>query len=153
VLIDPLVEDDATWRWIERRRPSLILLGVEYHRRSVDQVVARVGAKLWSSSSPPPAGIEAIAVEGMDGGETAFYPREHRALVFSDAVIGAGDGKLQVAPPSWASDRERYDRRFRASLAAIATRPIDLVLVSHGPSVLEGGGQALRAALEAPAWG
>jgi hypothetical protein len=153
VLIDPLLVDDAHWRWLDDHPSLVILQGVRYHARSAPELVERRGARMWARGTTPPAGVTAFAIDGMDGDETAFWIAEHRALVVADAVIGAGGGAVRVAPPGWVPDRASYDASFRPSLRRLLDLPIELLLVSHGEPVLHDGRAALADALEAPAWG
>jgi len=152
VLIDPLIRDETVWRWLDGRR-IVVLLGNDFHARSINDVVARTGATVVATGEPMPAGVKAIPIAGLDANETAYELTEHQAVVFADAVIGAGGGDVRLAPPSWSGDKELYARVFRAEVAKVAARPIELVLTSHGVPVLDGGGAALRRALVAPAWG
>jgi glyoxylase-like metal-dependent hydrolase (beta-lactamase superfamily II) len=166
-------------RDIERARlPMVILVGNGYHARGAieferryagkygaevqahSDAVARLGfqpARVFGAAAAPPVGVEALAIEGLDAGETALFIRHHRALVFADAVIGAGGGRLAVVPPSWAAEGEagamRYRERFRASLSRLLDLDPAIVLPSHGEPVLTGGRDALAAALAGPAWG
>ena len=75
----------------------------------------------------------------------------------SRSVIGAGAGRVRVAPPSWGvktpEGRATYDRDFRASIQAIADSVPEILLPSHGDPILAGGAAALEEALSAPAWG
>jgi hypothetical protein len=154
VLVDPLVRDEDLWTWLaEARRPIVVLSGNRFHHRSTDEVVARLGAKVVTSGQPLPAGVEAFAIEGLDGGETAYHLAAPKAVIFADAVIGKGGGEVRVAPASWAVDPVVYAQDFRRAVARATERPIELVLPSHGAPVLGGGGAALRRALEGPAWG
>ena len=153
VLIDPLVRDETFWRWLDGRGPIVVLLGNGFHTRSVDEVVARTGATVVGAGEPTPAGVKALPIAGLDANETAYELTEHQAVVFADAVIGAGGGDVRLAPPSWAGDKDLYARVFRAEVAKVAARPIELLLTSHGTPVLDGGGAALRRALVGPAWG
>jgi hypothetical protein len=93
----------------------------------------------------------------MSPGERAFFLGPWRAAVFADAVIGAGGGRLRVAPPSWGvrtdEGRALYDREFRPAIRGIAAMRPEIVLPSHGDPVLSGGAAALDDALGAPAWG
>jgi hypothetical protein len=121
--------------------------------------VARLGFQpdhVFGQASASLADVETFAVEGLDG-ETALFIRRHRALVFADAVIGAGGGRLAVAPASWAPEGEaaaaRYRERFRASLLPLVDLDPVIVLPSHGEPALAGGRDALAAALAGPAWG
>ena len=104
-----------------------------------------------------PGGIRAFSLTGLNPDEMAFHVPEHRAVVVADSILGAGGGKLRVAPASWAEPGEegqsRYRARFRGELRRLADLPLDMILVSHGEPVLENGGAALAAALDAPAWG
>jgi hypothetical protein len=153
-LIDPLVRDQALWTWLEQaRRPIVVLPGNRFHQRSTDDVVKRLGAKVLPRDAVMPEGIEAFAIDSLDGSDTAYYLAAPRAVVFADAVIGAGDGEVRLAPASWSSDPAIYARGFRGEVARVTARPIDLILPSHGAPVLAGGGAALRRALEGPALG
>jgi len=151
-LIDPLVRDDSVWTWLAARGPIVVLLGNDYHQRSRDEVVRRTGATVLSPDGVMPPGIEAFPIAGLDGPETAYYLAPQRAVVFADAVLGQADGGVALAPKSWSSDKSLYARIFRAEVAKVAARPIDLVLVSHGEPILSGGDAALRRALDGPAW-
>jgi hypothetical protein len=155
VLIDPLVPADEAgrfWEAVDRDvaradRPLVVLRTVHWHHRSVDEVLERYpGARLWSAESkePLPAGVEAHPVERAD--ETLFWIVEHRALVAGDVLLGSEKGGLQVCPDSWLPKDFRGDE-FRASLRFLLELPFELVLVSHGPPVLENGREALAAAL------
>jgi len=158
--------------------PVVIFLGNGYHARSALEVqrryagkhgveihahadsVRRLGfepSRRFGQQPALAAGVDALPIEGLDAGETAFFIRRHRALVFSDAVIGAGGGRLAVAPPSWAAEGEaaaaRYRERFRASLGRLVDLDPAMVLPSHGDPTLANGRGALVAALAGPAWG
>jgi glyoxylase-like metal-dependent hydrolase (beta-lactamase superfamily II) len=93
----------------------------------------------------------------MSPGERAFVLAPWRAAVFADAVIGAGEGRVRVAPPSWGvktpEGRAIYDREFRPSLRRVADALPELLLPSHGDPVLTAGAAALLEALSAPPWG
>ena len=128
--------------------------------RAHSDAVARLGFEpthTFGADAAPRAGVEAFPIEALDVGETALFIRHHRALLFADAVIGAGGGRLSVAPRSWAAESEeagaRYRERFRASLRRMLELDPVMVLPSHGEPVLTGGRDALGAALEGPAWG
>lgn len=166
-------------RDIERLRlPVAILVANGYHARGALEfqrrysgkfgaelfapagAVARLGFRPDRAFGPAAAalaGVETFPVEGLDPGETALFIRSHRALVFADAVIGAGGGRLAVAPPSWAEAGEAaarvYRERFRASLRPLLDLEPAIVLPSHGQPALAGGHDALAAALAGPAWG
>lgn len=159
-------------------RPVVIFVGNSYHVRGAQEfqrryagrhtveihahedAIQRMGIKPTYRFGPGAStrgGIEVLPIDGLDVGETAFFIRDHRALVFADAVLGAGGGRLAVAPPSWAAEGdaagERYRELFRASIERMLQLDPAIVLPSHGEPVLAAGGVALRAALEGPAWG
>ena len=171
---------EALDRDVERlRRPVAILLGVHYHERSADEIAERyadgVGVQIWGPRGTEarvqrctvthpfdpghklPGGIRAHPIEGLDGREAVYEIPEHRALVFADAVLGAGNGEVRVAPESWAEKtdeaRARYRETFRDSLRGLLPIPVDLLLVSHGEIVTTDAAGALARALKAPAWG
>src|SRR5215475_14935239 len=64
VLIDPLVRDEAVWRWLDGRGPIVVVLGNDYHIRSVEDVVARTGATVLAAGEPTPPGVKAIPISG-----------------------------------------------------------------------------------------
>ena len=159
-------------------RPIGVFIGNGYHVRSALEVreryagrygvtihahadaVQRLGFEPTRRFGPQAAlldGVDLLPIEGLDSGETAFFIRRHRALVFSDAVLGAGGGRLAVAPPSWAAPGEAaaalYRERFRASIARLVDLDPAIVLPSHGEPVLAAGREALAAAVAGPAWG
>jgi glyoxylase-like metal-dependent hydrolase (beta-lactamase superfamily II) len=187
VLIDPLAPADGTkdaarfWKALDAdvKRvglPVVVLIGSVDHGRAADRIAARYrkrGVTVLGSKKirdgvschltatleevALPRGVEAHSIVGMVPGETAFVLTTPRVVTFSDAVIGAGDGKLAVAPASWGvrtpAGRGTYTRGFRRSIAALLERKPSIVLPSHGEPILSGGSRALRAALQSPAWG
>ncbi len=175
-------EEESFWSALDRDvarlgLPVAILLGNFYHERSAQEIHDRYrgkpGAAIWSHRAASgrvrcqlthffeggdslPGGVAAYPISGLENSETAYYLPPHRALLFADAVIGAGGGTLRVAPPSWAEateqGAERYRESFRASLGLLLDLPVDIVLPSHGDIVPEAGHRALAEALAAPAW-
>lgn len=101
-----------------------------------------------------PIGVAAVGIEGLGPGETAYVLSGHRTVVFADCVIGAGSGRLRLAPASWGvgtdEGRALYERRFRASFGPVLALDPAIVLPSHGTPVLAAGLAALRYALTAP---
>ncbi len=141
VLIDPLVpgdEDDARRFWdaldrdVERLGlPICVLLTSPWHERSAAAVEARCGA-----CGMTPTGVQPIPVSHE---EAVFWIPAHGALVAGDALLGTGDG-LRLQPPDW------LDGDYPAFVEAVGTLrdlPVELVLPSHGPPVLERGSEAL----------
>jgi len=155
-----------------------ILVGSADHGRSVNEVARRYRARPESAvvigheairdtvscsldatlpGAVLPAEVVAHPIQGLSPGETAYALTRHRAVAFADCVIGAGGGRLRLAPASWGvrtdAGRALYDRRFRASFEGILALDPEIVLPSHGAPVLAGGAAALREALTAPVWG
>ena len=179
----PESEDAAPfWSALERDivragLPLAILVANRFHGRSVREIYRRfagsVGATvhvprgaeghvscdpthLFGPGEPLPGGVEAHFLEGLVEPEVAFHIRPHRAIVFADAVLGAGNGTVRLAPPSWADGdvgRERYAARFRESVGRLLALDPVMLLPSHGEPVLEGGRERLTEALAGPAWG
>ncbi len=104
-----------------------------------------------------PGDIRVLSIDGLEAGEVALHLARERTLVIADALIGGDDGRLSVAPISWASKSEAgldaYRRQFRGSVGRLAGLPIDTVLVSHGRPVMTAGAAAIARAIGAPAWG
>jgi hypothetical protein len=152
VLVDPLVHDWAPLDALVERhgRPVVVLTTMRFHGRSRADVAERYGAELRTHTAEPPAGVRRIPVEGMD--ESMVYLEAPRALVPGDRLIADGSGALVPCPASWL----RYIRTpptppdaaaLREALAPLLELDAELVLVSHGEPVLQGGAEALRAAL------
>ena len=148
VFIDPLVPDDLWPDLDERVRgrdlPVRVLTTIRWHRRSRDEVLAR-----YSGSEDVVDGVVPIPLEGL--GETLYWLPEHRALVAGDRLIGAPGGGVRPCPESWLHDdggaKGRTAEELRQALLPLLELPIELVLVSHGEPVLEGGRDTLAAAL------
>lgn len=176
-------EEAQFWAALDRdlertKRPLRIVIANSYHARSAREFPARYGARgpveilahagaagrlgfeptcCFSDEVLLPGGVELIPIEALGAGETAVFLERGRALVFADAVLGAGGGRLAVAPRSWAPEGEAagalYERRFRSSLKRLLDRDPAMVLPSHGEPVTSSGRAALAAALAGPAWG
>jgi glyoxylase-like metal-dependent hydrolase (beta-lactamase superfamily II) len=161
-----------------RGKPIAVLLGNYFHQRSAawveERYRARPGVEIWvpelagdrvtgpgtrtfRPGDPLPGGVRGFEIVGLEKSETVYFIEPHRALVFADAVLGAGGGKVRVAPPSWAENslegQSLYEQEFRASLRRLLDLPADSLLVSHGEPVLSGGREALAEALDSPPWG
>jgi hypothetical protein len=174
---------DEFWQALDRdvNRAGVgvaVLIGNRFHGRSAREVYQRYSGRFGGSihahadtapllAFPPthtfrggealPGGVEAYVVEGLVGPEIAFFLRPHRALVFSDALLGAPGGRVRVPPASWAdtdaASQARYAATLRPSLRALLALDPRMLLVSHGEPIVEGGAAALAAALEAPEFG
>jgi len=176
-------EADRFWRNMDDdvarlAKPVVVLVGCVDHGRSADLVAGRYVALRHSvqvvgdamirddvsctlhaalDETALPAGVYALPIPGMALGERAFFLEPWRAVVFADAVIGAGAGRVRLAPSSWgvktSAGRARYDREFRPAVRSVAMMRPEILLPSHGEPVLSGGTAALEEALAAPPWG
>lgn len=156
VLIDPLVPpereqlqqelDAVAHRHAQR---VAILITLQFHRRSRDELAARYRASTSRAKKTLPAGVETIPIHGA--GETMVWLREHRALIPGDRLLGADDGGLRLCPASWLrylpSNMTRA--RLRQALRPLLDLPVELVLVSHGEPVLRRGRDAIAWAIGA----
>ena len=170
ILIDPLVPGEPAAREtflrhldadVERNgKPVAILLTISWHERSAGELAERYGATVWAHEraatqletpvSNPftpgdvlPGGV--IAVDAQPADETLYWLPEHRALVAGDALLGDDDGGVRVPPGSWLDGATEVD--LKVALRGLLDLPVELVLVSHGEPVLEGGTAALARAL------
>ncbi len=82
--------------------------------------------------------------------ETPLWFPELRSLAFGDAVVGV-DGRLRIWQPGPFS-KQWYREKFLPTLLPLLELDVDHVLVTHGPPVLEGAREALRAAVTSPPW-
>jgi hypothetical protein len=154
-----------------------LLVTIPYHTRSAEELLLRYGnvrpARLWGHANVrkrlndpglltevPWAGA-GEAEEVADGLALAFTigrPRrsEHpylfpglRAVVFGDAVVGTCGG-VRFWNQSAGTGAAWYRDVFAPTLAPLAEREVEHVLVTHGPPVLGGGRRALEECLAAP---
>ena len=169
-LAPPAGSPDADRFWkaldadVERSGAAVtILLGNHHHERGAGEFSARfrarAGASIWAheavrgrvrcdvtrtfaKESELTAGVRAYPIIGLEPTETAYWIPEHRALVFADALIGAGQGRVRVAPVSWGTETPEgnalYEREFRASMRRLIDLGPELLLVSHGEPVTQG---------------
>lgn len=179
LLIDPLLAgpDEPAWELIDSQLGSAlrILISIPYHVRSAEAVRERyraeatvtihghprcatrmrstAGFEPFAAGDRLPAGVTAHRIGKPVRFETPLHIPAHDALVFADAIAGTGDG-----PRIWVSERvdERmrrfYPERFVPTVEPLLELDFDRLLLTHGPSVLEGGKEALRGALARPPW-
>jgi glyoxylase-like metal-dependent hydrolase (beta-lactamase superfamily II) len=147
VLVDPLAppeDEERFWEAldsdVERAgKPVRVLLTVSWHGRSAAAVAKRYGA---ATEGPLPGGVEARALAAAE--ETAYWLPAHGALVFGDAVLGAGDG-VRLCPESWL---EGTLAQLKDELRPLFDLPVERLLVSHGEPVLTDGRAALAGMLD-----
>ncbi len=165
VLFDPLAPDggeDAERFWraldrdVEHHGPPNVLLTIYWHARSAQRILDRyAAARVWayaptedevtkrtsvtdtfSAGDSLPGGIEAHGA----GPEALFWLPEHRGIVVGDALLAAPAKPVRV----WSGGDDT-----RRALRPLLDLPVELILLTHGAPVLEGGREALAAALEA----
>jgi hypothetical protein len=173
VLVDPLVPDDV-WPQLDElaagRASVAVLVTIPFHLRSSEDVLARYGPKasVWGHpavaktmrdgsslraivpGAPLPGRAEAFAIGRRQ--ELPLWFPSHRALAFGDAVVGV-DGTLRVWESAESEARLAwYRKRLVPRLEPLLALETESVLVTHGPPVVGGGRDALRAALAAGPW-
>ena len=158
---------------VDRSARLDIMITIPYHTRSAEELYARyrtrldtavwghpaVGKRLSDEATPleqirpgAPVGRSAVAyaIGKPRRFETPLYFPAHRALAFGDAVIGI-DGVLRIWQQA-STDPEWHERSFVPTLRPLLDLDVERVLVTHGPSVLQGGREALEEALSAGPW-
>ena len=129
------------------RRPVRVLTTIGFHRRSRDEVVRRFDATTSRAKASLPEGVETVTVRRA--GETMVWLPGPRALVPGDRLLGDDRSGLRMCPPGWL----RYlqpglsSDELREALRPLLDLPVEMVLVSHGEPVLQGGRAALQRAL------
>ena len=169
VLIDPQMPTDPTdaarlWealdRDVEAHGPPAILISVDWHARSAEEITSRyAGSTIWWPASSPkkqpvehniltygdgdelPAGIRAFDV-GIPG-EHALYLASHKAVLFGDAVLD----EVRVLPDSWL-DKGTTRKDVADALRPLLDHEIELVLLTHGGPVADDATSKLASALE-----
>lgn len=92
-----------------------------------------------------PCGFTAVTVpDSKSPGETALYHAPRKLLVLGDALIGKPAGELSFLPPTMFADLAKAREGIRSLLAL----DFDGVLVGDGASILSGGRNAVKRALE-----
>jgi glyoxylase-like metal-dependent hydrolase (beta-lactamase superfamily II) len=148
-----------------------LLVTVPYHTRSAEALYERFApqrpTRIWGHALVrrrlrPETPLEVVPVGAAGTAAPEAYtigrPRrsEHpvyvpslRAAVFGDAVVGA-QGGLRFWILSSGTGAEWYRDVFAPGLAPLAERPVEHVLVTHGPPVIGDGQRQLALCLAAP---
>ena len=156
VLFDPISPPSLIEGLIEAQELAVVLT-CQWHARSAAECVERFGATVYT----PAPGAAALGARPYELGDTlpggvaaqaAYYPEEivlwipaHRALVVGDLAIGRTPGELRVQR-SWLPPGMPWEQLVDG-VRPVLELPIELVLLTHGHPVLEGGRAALREAL------
>ena len=82
-----------------------------------------------------------VGVPGKSPGEVALHCPRRRILIVGDAVIGNPPGQLSLLRDKVMDDPPQ----LRASVRALASLPVDVLLPGDGVAVLRDAGRCLRA--------
>jgi glyoxylase-like metal-dependent hydrolase (beta-lactamase superfamily II) len=169
VLVDPLLEGEQ-WAALEEEadgRELHVLLTVHWHVRSSAEVRARFPrARVWAHSRNraaiarrvEPTGTFAVgdelpgglvALEARPRTEVLFWDPARHALIAGDALVGGGEegGGLRTCKAWWLPQSTNLEE-LRATLRPLLDLPVELILVSHGPSIGSAAGAELSRALD-----
>ncbi len=154
-----------------------LLITVPYHTRSAETLYERFAperpTRIWghalvrkrlrpetplevvpmgaAGTAAPIAGgaAEAYTIGRPRRSEHPLYVPSLRAAVFGDAVVGA-EGGLRFWYLSSGTGADWYRDVFAPTLAPLAERPLEHVLVTHGPPVIGDGQVQLALCLASP---
>ena len=154
-----------------------LLVTIPYHTRSAEALYERFApqrpTRIWghanvrkrlrtatplevvpmgaAGTAAPIAGgaAEAYTIGRPRRSEHPVYVPSLRAAVFGDAVVGA-EGGLRFWNMSDGTGADWYRTVFAPSLVGLAERPLEHVLVTHGPPVIGDGQRQLALCLAAP---
>ena len=168
VAIDPLAGPDVLDRLAKAGRPEHVLLTNRHHYRSSADLVERFGATVHAVRQGLPEFTHGEAVEPFDFGdtlpggivayevgaicpdETALHIPARQALALADgAVRDAPDGPLAFVPDNFMDEPEKTKDGLRDAYRRIVEDlEFEHLLLAHGPPVVGGGREALRAFAE-----
>jgi hypothetical protein len=167
VLLDPLApsegaDDERFWQALDRdvaqHGPPHVLITIFWHARSARQILDRYdGTRVWGhepaaeelrkrtpvTDTFAPGDTLPGDLEAYDAGvnmEVAYRLPEYAAVVTGDVLIAAPGRPVRV----WEGGDDA-----RRALRPLLDLPVELVLLTHGEPVLDGGRHALERALEA----
>jgi len=156
LLVDPLVPGDRSELLEEldslvarHGQPVVIVTTLQFHRRSRDELAHRYDASTSRARKNLPRDVETVVIQ--NAGETMVWLPKVRALIPGDRLLGDDErGGVRLCPDSWLRYLPSGMRRaeLREALRPLLELPVELVLVSHGEPVLEGGREAIAKALK-----
>jgi hypothetical protein len=121
VLVDPISPPSVVDALADGRRVA-VALTCEWHRRSADEVVERLGA----STGALPDCVEVAASVGED---RVLWIPAYGAVVFGDTLIGE-PAELRI-PEAWLDEGETREARASA-LRPVLDLPVEHALPTHG---------------------
>jgi hypothetical protein len=125
LLVDPQSPPSVVDELAAGRRVA-VALTCSWHRRSADEVVARLGASVHEPRGELPACVEAKA--WVDDDAILWVP-SHGALVFGDTLI-AEPAELRV-PEAWLGEGETRQARAEP-LRPLLELAVEHALATHG---------------------
>ncbi len=142
---------EALYDRFARERPTRIWGHANVRKRLRPKTPLHVVPPGAAGTATPIAGgaAEACAIGRPRRSECPMYVPELRAVVFGDAVVGA-QGGLRFWNQSSSTGEDWYRDVFAPTLAPLAERPVEHVLVTHGPPVIGDGQRQLALCLAAP---
>jgi len=156
LLVDPLVPGERSDVLEEldalvarHGQPVVIVTTLQFHRRSRDELAHRYDASTSRARKNLPQDVETVVIQ--NAGETMIWLPKVRALVPGDRLLGDDQrGGVRLCPDSWLRYLPSGMRQaeLREALRPLLDLPVELVLVSHGEPVLEGGREAIAKALK-----
>lgn len=154
-----------------------LLVTIPYHTRSTEELYGRFAperpTRIWghalvrkrlrpdtplevvpmgaAGTAAPIAGgaAEAYIIGRPRRSEHPLYVPSLRAAVFGDAVVGV-EGGLRFWNQSSGTSDEWYRDVFSPTLTQLSERPLEHVLVTHGPPVVGDGQRQLALCLASP---
>lgn len=160
----------------ERAGRVAILITISYHVRDTEPLWQRWTDRIETTIHGHPASLKRLRGSGgsfvaiepgarLPGGAIPYpigKPRRyehplhlpgHDAIVFGDAVAGV-EGELRIWSTRKLDEKvlRFHHERFNPTLEPLVEVGAERMLMTHGASVLSGGAEALRRALEAPPW-
>lgn len=142
VLFDPISPPSLLEGLVEAQEIGVVLTA-EWHRRSADECVERLGAHVFGPDEDPPADVERRRTYYEH--EFAYWIPRHAALVVGDVFLNEDGFLLQ---DEWLPEGVTA-AQMRDGVRPLLDLPVELVLVTHGEPVVEGAHDRLREALEA----
>jgi hypothetical protein len=127
VLVDPLSPPQLVDE-LAAGRDVVVALTTPSHRRSADELGARLGAHVHETGAELPACVVAQASYWGDE-ETPLWIPAYGALVFGDSLLGGDDG-VRI-PDEWLPETTSHDDAA-AALRPLLDLPVELVLPTHG---------------------
>jgi hypothetical protein len=142
---------EALYERFAPQRPTRIWGHALVRRRLRPEIPLEVMPMGAAGTAAPIAGgaAEAFTIGRPRRSEHPVYVPSLRAAVFGDAVVGA-EGGLRFWYLSSGTGADWYRDVFAPSFRELAERPLEHVLVTHGPPVLGDGQRQLALCLVAP---